>query len=335
MIFLLTPFLAAALPGLISAAGSFITRQQSRGDINRQNAYNHPAMQVARLREAGLPYGALTNNSAGNQSALPQTTDGGLGKIAEHATTRMQLKQLEILEAERRSKEASADKDEAMTAWLLSHTGEDSQNTNLTQGLKLGLKHQDTIIEGGQLANRIQRIIEANTPTRLGLENSQMMMGIEKAFQEKKLVAEHTEGAKIDNRIKSVVAAYQERMSNAEFRNLLKRNNLLDAQTEGTLTDNDIKDIRLNIENNTQQAEINTKNIQSWLTGLTYDKVKEEFKNYQEYQAFVDNVQDWINNPQKYGLRGTMKAILSSIYTATTDQSGYAPGTNSLLNNIK
>jgi len=112
---------------------SQLERAQSRGDIARQNAYNSPLQQIARLREAGLPNAALLNGTqAGNQSALPQTNKS----LGNFITTQTQLKQLEILKAEIRLKNAEADESQARRDWLLSGRGEDRAGTNLTSNLR-------------------------------------------------------------------------------------------------------------------------------------------------------------------------------------------------------
>lgn len=113
MIILIVPWLAAAIPSLISGAGnifgSMISRGQSRRDVQAQNLYNNPVNQLARLREAGLPYAAFANNQAGTQSSLPTTSGEGVGeagnKLGEHINTQLQLKQLKLLDEQIKTQE--------------------------------------------------------------------------------------------------------------------------------------------------------------------------------------------------------------------------------------
>lgn len=95
--------LAVILPSLIQAAGGIGQHFANRNAINRQNRYNSPVEQVARLREAGLPLSSLDGTAqAGNQSGLP----GGEGiaeagqNLGNFMQTAVQKKQLELMDAQ-------------------------------------------------------------------------------------------------------------------------------------------------------------------------------------------------------------------------------------------
>lgn len=93
--------LASGLPIIGNIAGSAIERGQSRRAIERQNEYNLPKNQVQRITEAGLPYAAMTNAISGNQSHVQETRSSGIHEgIQDYASTRMQTKQLELIEAQ-------------------------------------------------------------------------------------------------------------------------------------------------------------------------------------------------------------------------------------------
>lgn len=91
-----------ALPFIIQALGGAGQHFSDRNAINRQNRYNDPASQVARLREAGLPLSALDGTAqAGNQSNTPQSHIGETAnEISKFTGTMVQRKQLELMEAQ-------------------------------------------------------------------------------------------------------------------------------------------------------------------------------------------------------------------------------------------
>lgn len=98
-----------------SLAGSALSRGGSRRAIDRQNEYNKPINQIARLKEAGLPYAAFANTTAGQQSQVQPYTESGLGEgikggIERYFMTTMQAKQIELLDAQIKATEAQAAK---------------------------------------------------------------------------------------------------------------------------------------------------------------------------------------------------------------------------------
>lgn len=106
--FLILQFLIPAAIAAASGVGNFISgaqrRQQQQHDIAEQNKYNSPAEQLKRLREAGLPYGAFESGQAGTQSALPEANAAlnnfGSESLTNFMTTHLQLKQIELLDAQ-------------------------------------------------------------------------------------------------------------------------------------------------------------------------------------------------------------------------------------------
>lgn len=315
----------AIVAGLITAGGGLLDRILSKGDINAQNRYNSPKMQVARLREAGLPMSAMGGgNPTGQQSALPEKSQGAIGKFI---TTQMELKQLEILKADARVKNAEADKYEAEAAWWLRRRGSDAgPDTNLTNNLQMQQQMQQTQVEGSEINNTINRLIAKNTEYRQGLENTKLVADIGATLANAQLIQSHKIGADIENDIKSVILEYQPQMSNAELEGLLKKNNLINENITGAKLDNALGEIRNRIAVKTEDAEVNTKNIQSFLHGLSYDRVQAEFKNYQQYQEFVDAMQDILRSPGKQGLFKTMDGLVKFLYTSVAAPSGQVSG---------
>lgn len=334
----LIPLIAAGIGAGGAIGGAAIHRGQSKQDIANQNAYNHPAQQLARLREAGLPFAAYAQGQSGNQSALPQASDAGLTQgsqsgISNFITTSTQLKQLELLKAEIRQRNAEADLKNAERDWLLSGRGEDKAGTNLTNNLRTQQEFSKAQATGAQLANKIQDAVARNTPTRLMLENTKLISDIEKTLSDKDLIKEHTKGAELENKIKRVLAAYQPSMSNAQLERLLKSNQLLDLNIEGTRLDNALSTIRNRIAAATEFDTIRMTKVGLLSAVQNYEVAKEYFNTYQQYQMFVRRVQDAFANEKDLSFGERWKAILAGIYTSIMGNqgSGNLPG---LLNSL-
>lgn len=329
--------IAGGLPIVGDILGSLIERGQARGDIERQNEYNHPKNQLARLREAGLPMAAMLGATANTQSGIPHQTGSGTKNIGAYITTQMQLKNLEILKAEIRNKNAEADLKVAEKDWLLSGKGEDRNPTNLTTNLKTSQGLQVASEKGAMLANKIQGYEAAYRPTRLNFERSRSIAEIANIVQHSRLVEKQIHAAELNNRIQKVIADYQPQMSKEQFQKLLKENNLLDETIEGKEKENAILDVKQRVEEATEGAQVKSRTMEAMLKDLTYDRVKEEFENYKQYMEFVQLVQDQIKKGPIGALKdpvGTFKSIAAMAYTTVTGLSGQMGG-NSILSFIK
>lgn len=330
------PFPIAAALAALSAGGSIWNREQSKGDIARQNEYNSPVNQLARVREAGLPMAYLTGGGqGGNQSALPQTSGKDItGNIGSYVTTQMQLKQLEILKAEVELKRNESRKFQAETEYLLSGKGEDRAGTNLTRqlGAQVGMAEAQT--RGANLSNQITAVAAGNANTKTQLENSKAIAEIANLIQQRWLTQKHIEGAELDNKVKTVISDYQDGMSNAQLEKLLKENGLLDKSISGKQIDNDINAIRYKIEKATEGSQIYKRDMEAAMSGLTYDRVSAEFENYNQYMEFVQMVQNEINKTPWEKIKdpiGTLRSMAAFAYTSITGLSG----SSNILNHIK
>lgn len=282
--------LLSIAPVIGDVIGGELARGQSRRDIARQNAYNHPAQQAQRLREAGLPLALMTGTASGNQSALPQTSGqsigGGVGKIANYITTQTQLKQLEILKEEARLKRSEADKNQAETDWLLSGRGIDRAGTNLTSNLRTQQLGAQLGTKAQEIANNIQSAISQNTPQRLQLENQKLTQDILSLINQRRLTDKQVDIATSEAAIKRVIAGYQENMSREEFAKLLKENDLLDKNITGKGIENDIDAIRYRVSKATESNQIALSDMDLINRELSWDKLKTEFQTYNEYLQF-------------------------------------------------
>lgn len=326
MVYLIAPWLALALPGIIGAAGSIIGRAQSRGDIARQNAYNSPANQVKRLREAGLPMAALEGGQAGTQSALPETSGEKIGEsIGNYMTTSTQQLQLKLLQEEIRLKSTEADKNEAERNWLLSGRGTDAAGTNLTANLQYGQRLQGAQASGAEFASEITRMTSENMPWRLNEENRKIEAEVNNLHKAGGLLEKQIEGADLHNRIQAVKANYQQRMSNAEFINLLKTNNLLDANIEGKNVENDISKLRRAFDGATLDTRITQMNTNEWMQRLHLQEVQQKFNDYNQYQEFLRLTRNNLAGKDGYNPIKFLESVTAAAYTAVMGFTGNSP----------
>lgn len=175
MIILIAPAIAALLPALVAAiAGGLAQRGGSLADIRRSNLYNHPVNQVRRLREAGLPMAAMGNNISNTQSQLPDSNDLGVGmaagKLSEYITTRLQQKQLELIEEQIRKTKAEAEgawKDAGLKANALAR-----DNDMLKYDTATGIKDTDSIDPTGIISysNQVQGRVRERATAQVKLE---------------------------------------------------------------------------------------------------------------------------------------------------------------------
>jgi len=331
-------------------AGTIVDRAQSRKDIERQNAYNTPAAQVARLRKAGLPMAAMGGNIANTQSALPQTSGSGIaasgGRIANFITSQTQLQQLEILKEEVRLKRSERLKNEAEVTYLLEGAGEDRQNTNLTRNLKTQFGASEADLFGKRITNKLQEVAANNAEFKTEQENKAAVLGNERAqlenqkivqdimsiIQNRDMVAKNIEGKELENKILAVKESYQSRMSDAEFKQLLLSNDI-------KANEKDLGALRYKFEKGTYGLNYAQKWQDLLTSELSYKRIGAEFDTYNRYQQFVTEAQkifqaDETNfNPIKLGER--LAALFYTMTSGITGASGQGGGVGELLRGIK
>lgn len=335
--FLLTPFLATVLPALIAAGGSMIGRHQAKRDIAKQNAYNSPGQQIARLNKAGLPMASSVDMRANQQSALPETSGEGIGRgLSSYVTTQTQLQQLNIAKEQERLLKAEADLKIAEKDYLLQGIGEDQNPTNLSGGLKAERGIKVASEKGQQIANKILEHTEANTPYRLNQENQKIDSEIANIQRTTQLTEKHITGADIQNDINAIIAKYQDRMSNETLTKLRGEISLLNENITGKELDNSFARIRNLIQDVTKFSQMDSINTESFIKSLSYDRYKEEFKNYKEYQEFVETLQARLRDGAPFSPIGDLKALIALVYTSITGLTGAADmNSSTILNHIK
>jgi len=261
----------------------------------------------------------MTNEKTLNKirALLAKTIENGCTEAEAMAAIEMARAMMDAYEV------TEADLNEAKANYLLSGQGEPIKSTNLTTSLKTAQEIQGAELQGKEFSNRITGVAADNARTKAALENSKTVAEIQKLVEDKNLVSEHIEGAELDNRIKAVLAEYQSEMSEAELGKLLKEKQLIGEHITGQRLSNAIQSVRYKIEKATESSQIQSAHMEAELKELTWDRVKAEFDNYQQYQTFVDKVQEALRGEHK-GTGGLQmfKDIVAIIYTTVTGRSG-------------
>lgn len=159
-----------------------IQRNLSLKNWNRQNAYNTPSAQIARLREAGLPLATMFGGQGGSTSSpidRPQVdpTLGVAQGIQAYNQTMMQRKQLQVMDQDLRTKTAEADIKEAERDFLL-HRQIDGTidikdfepqygDTNLVQGQRRERAIKEAELATKNILKEIEQLNLDNAPDKI------------------------------------------------------------------------------------------------------------------------------------------------------------------------
>lgn len=146
--------LLGALPFVGGIASTFLQRRWALKDLERQNQYNSPAHQLALLKQAGLPAASYFAGGTSAQSESPRETpiETGVGDyFNKMAVNQFQKKQMEVMDAEAREKNANADVRVAEKDYLLGGLGGKlGQIAGTPLQTKLGAEIQHTVIGNQQ-----------------------------------------------------------------------------------------------------------------------------------------------------------------------------------------
>lgn len=115
-------WITGMIPSLINFGSGLLQRHWAKKDLKEQNAYNSPQAQLGRLEDANLPAASFFSGGVSNQSEQPRQTE--LPKL-DYQQTRLQQKQLLMLDAQIRATNADADQKQSYSRWL----NEQSPNT--------------------------------------------------------------------------------------------------------------------------------------------------------------------------------------------------------------
>lgn len=144
------------IPFIGPVLGGALDRGASRRAIERQNEYNKPINQLARLREAGLPFAAMTNAISGNQSQPAETASSGLERLSDYSSTRVSQIQLDLIKAQ-------IDATKAMEQKTLQEAQGQAQDNQLQvldpkagEPISFGARQQSEQLKGQELDNWIK-----------------------------------------------------------------------------------------------------------------------------------------------------------------------------------
>lgn len=221
--------------------------------INNRKArlYNSPANQVARLNEAGLPLAANTHIGGGTAVTTPTTslgTENFAGNLKSSIDTQVSRKQLQIMKDEARIKKAEADIAEGSRNNQLNPPGK-FENTNQGTGAMQTIQAQEEAIKAAQIINKWMPIEKFQNIMKQGKEIEHIAQNIKQSIAQTKNIEEQFKGILSDNKIKSIVSNYQERMSLQELINITRKNT-------GINKDNVLKSIAIQVEYGTLLSRI-------------------------------------------------------------------------------
>jgi len=301
------PLLTALAPIAAQFAAGQIQRAQSQGDIARQNAYNSPAQQVARLREAGLPFAAYEKGQAGNQSSLPETNKS----IGNYAATTMQMKQAKLLDAEIRLKNSEADRYGAETKYLLEGKGIDTQSTNQTSMIQLEQGMKQAQQKGYQIANDIQQRLSNNQGYKISLDNKEQEQRITNMIQSNLETGERIEGIKLDNALKSIEKSWKPTMNRAHLNGILLDNGI-------KMTENGLRNLELEIKQATKENVITRSAVDTAMAKLGLEQFGTNYEFNKQYQAIAEKARGLVDKPFT-NLRDLGDQLGSWIFTTMSD----------------
>lgn len=197
--------LLGGLPIIGGIASSLLQRRWAIRDREAQNEYNSPANQLKLLKEAGLPAVSYFAGGASAQSEQPRTTDVDLGtkELGKYGLNQLEKKQLEILDADARSKNADADLKQAEAKWLL------SPYRNMFTGEITDQTRQEGILAAGMQGKG------------LGVLQQKQAYDIAKKYQDE-MTALDVQKGKLDNAIKEITRGDME-LFNRYKRDILRR----------------------------------------------------------------------------------------------------------------
>lgn len=314
------PAIATSLIGAGSdILGAEINAGQSRRFIREMNEYNKPLNQLARLREAGLPFAAFAGNAAGNQSLIPQTSGQGYAnagnRLSNFFTTKTQLVQLDILKEEARLKRSEANKNEAMTEWLLSGKGTDRAATNLTAGLSTDLSIKQLQQQATEFANKIAEAEAGNIGNKIALTNTEQGQRIANMIQDYKAKDIQISGYKLDNALKQLELKWRPRMNAANLDHILKQNDIL-------VTEKGLKQLQYNLDAATYNNKIRMSDIETETKRLGMQLLGVNYEQSRQWQEFNRRTQKlFLDNP-KMSISERANAIMSMIYQTIGNPQG-------------
>lgn len=250
----LAKFLSNIAPALPIVGG--IASNVLAGINNRKaRLYNSPAEQIKRMREAGLPLAAGSNISAGG-GVSTQVQDLGLSglndNLGKSIIRNIDRKKLQIHQEELRAAKYAADIAQGNAKNQLNPAGM-FENTNQGMAASQAIQAQEAAIKGANLVNQWMPIEKAQNILKSEKEIAKISADTANSLAQHGILIS-------EGKIKSILANWQEKMSKAEYDNLIKRNTGLDNQNAISLLQGEIL-------RNTKLAQIHAANMAAIAAG--------------------------------------------------------------------
>lgn len=214
--------------------------------INERKArlYNSPKNQVRRLQEAGLPLAAGSNITAGG-GVSTKVSDLGTGgfndNLGKSITRNIDRKKLEIAQQELRAATVAADLAEGHRKNQLNPAGTFEATNQGTSAMQT-IAQQAEAIKGAEIVNKWLPIEKANAVLRNNAEIGKISADTANSIAQHGILVS-------EGKIKKILAGWQEKMSKAEYTNLIRRNT-------GLTNANEISALQGEILRNTKKAQI-------------------------------------------------------------------------------
>lgn len=316
------PIMAA----LIGAGTSLFNNVMSGANQRSMLKYNHPVNQVRRVRQAGLPYAALNEKSAGNQSTPTQVDGSGFQEagrqIGQYQTYKKEIEATKEIQERIKTLELQNKKLEGELQWYLSGAGTDPSRTNLTSMLAMEQSYKGAQNVGMNYANEIAKLNAGNRPTELILNNAEQSQRIRNSLKA-------MEGVDLDNALKKIELEYKPRMKTAELEGMIARNGL-------TVTEGGIKALELALKAHTFDNDVTMSDINRLSAEIAYDVLGRNAEFTKEYQEFAKKMRDLfsVDGQRSMTLKQRLDAVGALIYTTLSGVSGStSPG--NIINHIK
>lgn len=279
-----------ALPALVAAGIPVVSGilQNILSGINTRKArlYDSPINQVARLNQAGLPKAAASNLTPGGGVVATSSLGGEhvQGEIAKSVSTQVDRKKLELVEQEIRAARAAADLAEGNVKNQLNPTGK-FEPTNQGTGAMQELTKEAEAIKGAQIVNKWMPIEKFQNIMKQSKEMDKIAADTKNSIAQNGIILS-------EGKIKGIIASFQERMSNQELTNIIRRNT-------GLKNANEISKIQGEILRMTKIAQVSKALMEATKAGqdvaanelnLTLQKLEtESAKAYYTVRARADN----------------------------------------------
>lgn len=318
MIFLIAPPVVAAL----IAAGSSVFNNVMQGRNTRaQLKYNHPVNQVSRVRKAGLPYAALNEKSAGNQSTPTGVDTSGFQEagrqIGQYQTYKKQIEETKQIQEQINTLKLQNDKLAQELQWYRAGAGTDPARTNLTSMMALEQQIKQGQQVGQGFANTIAELEAKNKPTAISLTNTEQGQRIRNMIQSYRATGEQIEGTKLDNALKSIELQWKPNMKAAEYQRIMQENDI-------SLSNMGLKRLEYELETQTFSNKVAMSNINTALAKMGLEQFGTNYQFNKEYQEIARKARELVTDKEWTwkSLKELPNQLGAWIFTTMSDFSG-------------